>query len=167
MEPMIIHYCIHENPPWDPVIQRLTPTSICTSFMHNIHVKIIIPLLYLSWGTVTNIFCAFLIFSFMSFSCYCHSTNVPFSYFGYLPPMLFQQLSASLYKILYFLHMSYMGPSYPILFNHLTWYWHTVTSISNIWQRQLFWYRSYINPSLYFKGEIPKITLWKMWQYSV
>lgn len=108
---------------------------------------------------MTNIFCAFLIVSFVSFSCFCHSINVPILYFSYLPSVLSQQLSVS-YEILSFLYMSYMGPSYLISFNHLTWYEPTVKSISNIWQRQIFWYGSCINPSLYFKGEIPKITLW-------
>jgi hypothetical protein len=111
---VIVHSCIQENPPWDSVLQRLNPASVFTSFMHNIHVKIIISLWYLSWGIVTNIFCAFLIFSFVSFSYYCYSTNVPVSYFSYLPLVLSQQLSVSLYELISFLHMISMGPSYPI-----------------------------------------------------
>lgn len=58
---MIVHSCIQENPAWDSVLQWLNPASVFTSFMHNIRVKIIITLWYLSWGIVTNSFCAFLI----------------------------------------------------------------------------------------------------------
>ena len=89
---MIVCYCIQENPPWNPVLQRLNPASIFTASRHNIHVQIIVSLWYLSWDIVTNIFCAFLIFSSVSFSCYCHSIDVPFSYFSYLPSVLSQQL---------------------------------------------------------------------------
>jgi len=160
---VIVRYCIHENPPWDPVLHRLNPASTFTSFRQNIRVKII-SLWYLSWGIVTNIFCAFLIcviFLLLSF----HQCSI----------LIFQLSAISAISAVMCHYMKYFpfsiwatwAPSYPISFNHLTWYWSTVTNISNMWQRQLFWYGSSMNPSLYFKGEIPKITLWKMWQYSV
>jgi hypothetical protein len=42
------------------------------------------------------------------------------------------------------------GPITSHFIKHLTWYWPTVTSTSNTWQRQFFWCGSYMDPSTYF-----------------
>jgi hypothetical protein len=97
----------------------LNPASIFTSFMHNIHVKIIISLWYLSWGIVTNIFVHFS----LSHLCHFPVSVIPSMFQSYISVICHQcYLSSYLCHMKYFPFSIWATWAHHISFHLITWH---------------------------------------------